>query len=340
MAELSERAAPAVLRILVATDFSDISEAAARAAHAHARRAGGRLHLLHVARTVEAYAAAAAALSGLSADLGPDVPVLTSVRLGTPADEVVRYAREEEIDLLFLGTHGHTGVSGVLLGSVAERVARTAPCPVVLVPREAAGPSPAMPRREPQRCLACGVPSEGLFCDACRARFRALGAPPHWIAPEGALSGALTPEQIEKVLAHEIVGRLGCHAGGRTYVVPIGYVFAEGSLYFRSGEGLKVQMMREDPAVCFQVDHIEDLANWQSVILWGTFQELSGREAAEARRRIWDRLTSLFSDQDIHPSPSRALENSALGHRAHALGRNDVIGRIAVKEATGRFERR
>jgi nucleotide-binding universal stress UspA family protein len=55
------------------------------------------------------------------------------MRLGTPSEEIVNYADEHEIDLIVMGTHGRTGVARVLLGSVAEKVVRKAPCPVLTV---------------------------------------------------------------------------------------------------------------------------------------------------------------------------------------------------------------
>jgi nucleotide-binding universal stress UspA family protein len=59
--------------------------------------------------------------------------VLTTVVSGRAADTIADYARTERFDLIVMGTHGRTGWSHVLLGSVAERVVRTAPCPVTTV---------------------------------------------------------------------------------------------------------------------------------------------------------------------------------------------------------------
>jgi len=56
-----------------------------------------------------------------------------AVRPGAPAAEVVRYAQEAEIDLIVMGTHGRGFVGHVVMGSVAEKVVRTAPCPVLTV---------------------------------------------------------------------------------------------------------------------------------------------------------------------------------------------------------------
>ena len=89
--------------------------------------------------------------------------------------------------------------------------------------------------------------------------------------------GELTPEQINAVLFNEVVGRIGCYLEGRTYIVPITYVFDGEAVYGHSAEGLKIRMMRTNPNVCFQVDQRENLANWRSVIAWGVFEELDFR---------------------------------------------------------------
>jgi nucleotide-binding universal stress UspA family protein len=63
----------------------------------------------------------------------PRVSIHPEVALGSPFDEIVRFARGQEVDLIVMGTHGHTGLMHVLLGSVTEKVVRRAPCPVLTV---------------------------------------------------------------------------------------------------------------------------------------------------------------------------------------------------------------
>jgi hypothetical protein len=71
--------------------------------------------------------------------------------------------------------------------------------------------------------------------------------------------------RIEQLLSGEVVARLGCHAEGRTYVVPVTYAYDGNGLIIQSADGLKVRMMDQNPAACVEVDHIDDLANWRSV---------------------------------------------------------------------------
>lgn len=158
--------------IAVATDFSDGAEAAVRVAHAYARAFGARLHVLHVTWSGEI--GVTDVLAALRTELGESVPITIASMPGDAAEQIVRYARLHGIDLIVVGTHGRTGLSRVVLGSVAERVARTAPCPVVTVPASAPAPpdEPEAPPPPPHRCIVCAKVSPDLICAACRARIR------------------------------------------------------------------------------------------------------------------------------------------------------------------------
>ncbi len=149
--------------------------------------------------------------------------------------------------------------------------------------------------------------------------------------------GTLTDGQIDRLLRAESVGRIGCHTGGRTYVVPVTYVYDGSAIFGHTGDGMKVRMMRENPEVCFEVDRMESLANWQSVIVWGRFEELRGTAAAHAMGLLMDRLLPLVASETA--VPSHGLDPSAV-HRADVAGRHAVVYRIVISERTGRFEKR
>jgi nitroimidazol reductase NimA-like FMN-containing flavoprotein (pyridoxamine 5'-phosphate oxidase superfamily) len=91
----------------------------------------------------------------------------------------------------------------------------------------------------------------------------------------------LSRSEIDAFLHEELVGRIGCHAGGRTYVVPLIYAYDGQSVYAHSIEGRKLAMMRANPDVCFEVDRYED-GSWRSVIAEGIFEELDGPAAERA----------------------------------------------------------
>jgi universal stress protein A len=161
-------------QILFATDFSPCSEEARHIARDYAWQLGARIHLLHVVWPT-ADPTPQPRLQALAAEFGSDVPVVTAVESGIPvAERIVDYAERHAIDLIVMGTHGRTGFSRVLTGSVAERVVRTAPCPVLTVPcRSRRGTVEAPPKAlPPYHCPVCARPSEDLICELCRARIR------------------------------------------------------------------------------------------------------------------------------------------------------------------------
>lgn len=167
----ADRTSP-VREILVASDFSETSEEAVRVAHAYARALDGRLHVFHVTWPEEQ--GLTVLFARLIEALGTSVPVVVASHGGDAAEEIVRYAQQHAIDLIVLGTHGRTGFTRALLGSVAERVVRTAPCPVLTVPPGAPAPERTEPVPPPaaQRCVVCAKESRDLICESCRIRVR------------------------------------------------------------------------------------------------------------------------------------------------------------------------
>ena len=145
-------------RILVPTDFSAPSDAALECARTVATRFGASLHLLHVAEdpyralySAEVYVPefeglrdqiVADAIDRLNGRLRTsdihDLRATADTVIGTPAWSIVEYATGHDIDLIVMGTHGRGGMSHLLMGSVAERVVRAAPCPVLTVRHVAA----------------------------------------------------------------------------------------------------------------------------------------------------------------------------------------------------------
>ena len=149
-------------RILHASDFSPASRSAFAMARVLAKKLGARLILFHAYEGIPplvmgtpmmpmagsapgafvdklwatAKTAGERGLERLAERARRDgLRVSTRLETGAPASAIVRAARKERAAMVVLGTHGRTGLPRLLLGSVAERVIRTAPCPVVTVPR-------------------------------------------------------------------------------------------------------------------------------------------------------------------------------------------------------------
>jgi nitroimidazol reductase NimA-like FMN-containing flavoprotein (pyridoxamine 5'-phosphate oxidase superfamily) len=156
-------------------------------------------------------------------------------------------------------------------------------------------------------------------------------------AAETEAPGALDAVQIDLVLRSEVVGRIGCHAEGQTYVVPVFYTYDGTYIYGHSSEGMKIRMLRANPEVCFEVDHVESLTNWQSVIAWGRFEELEGEQANLAEQLLIQRMKPLLAAA-IEQLARQPGENGSLG--ADTTEQRAVVYRIALAERTGRSERR
>lgn len=152
-----------ITRILVPTDFSATSDGALEYARVLATRFGASLHLLHVlddpfvadGLSAEAYITEApslktAMLDDARARLRRRATGCTTTEaiFGRAPATIVEYAQQVEIDLIVMGTRGRTGLAHLLLGSVAERVVRTAPCPVLTVGHEVAPARVAEPAHE------------------------------------------------------------------------------------------------------------------------------------------------------------------------------------------------
>ena len=138
-------------RILVPTDFSKHSENALSYAAAFAEKFSAELYLLHVVQNLALFipdaitvappiappveqflTAARAALDRVVQERNlKQLTIRPEVREGTPFYEIIRFAQENDIDLIVMGTHGR--LAHVLLGSTAEKVVRKAPCPVLTV---------------------------------------------------------------------------------------------------------------------------------------------------------------------------------------------------------------
>ena len=148
--------------------------------------------------------------------------------------------------------------------------------------------------------------------------------------------GNLSEEMIEQVLYQNIIGRIGCGAGSRIYVVPINYIYDGTSIIGHSVEGMKIDLMRKNPHVCFQVDEIISQTNWKSVIAWGEYRELS-----DSRERYT--AMDLFVKRTLRMKISEtALPPENQESRVHPRSPGNikpVIYRIFLTEKTGRYEK-
>ena len=144
----------ALKNVLVATDFGEAAEAALDYGREFARSFGASLHVLNVVDNVLMRVGGAEAFLGVYPDVQREVDEAARRQLdqrisdedrrtlrakavaitsNATAAAIVGYAADEKIDLIIMGTHGHGMIAHLLLGSVAEKVVRMAPCPVLTV---------------------------------------------------------------------------------------------------------------------------------------------------------------------------------------------------------------
>ena len=147
--------------------------------------------------------------------------------------------------------------------------------------------------------------------------------------------GKLTTSEIDELLYSANLGRIGCSFNGKTYVVPVNYVYDGRSIIAHSVEGMKVNIMRRNKDVCFEVDEVQNNKNWKSVIAWGTYQEITGeRERYDAMKLFVDRMLKLKISTTAHPPELSAERLRSSNHSV-----KPVIYRILLSEKTGRYEK-
>jgi len=149
------------------------------------------------------------------------------------------------------------------------------------------------------------------------------------------MTGTLTNEQIENIIQSQSHGRLACTEDNKPYIVPVCYGYDGKNMYCQSKQGKKINILRKNPNICFQVDIITNMNNWQSVIIYGTFEELAEEEALQARSLLFDKVLTLMTKTVIHSfehtNHNRLIDDS---NRI-----KDVMFKINIQETTGRFEK-
>lgn len=132
----------------------------------------------------------------------------------------------------------------------------------------------------------------------------------------------LSHDEIEDFLRGQRIARLGCHAAGETYVVPVIYAYEDGAVVTVTTEGRKTAMLRENPRVCVEVDEYDadKRGSWRSVIAHGSSEELAGDEIEAALSLLRERF-SRTSGREAGPRP---------------LGEGTVVLRIRLEDLSGR----
>lgn len=134
----------------------------------------------------------------------------------------------------------------------------------------------------------------------------------------------LSRGEIDEFLRNQRIARLGCHADGVTYVVPLIYAYDEdgGAVVAVTTEGRKTAMLRANPRVCVEIDEydVDGKGSWRSVIAHGTYEELAG-DAIEPALGLMRERFARAAGRAAEPRP---------------IGSGVVVLRIALDEVSGR----
>lgn len=148
--------------------------------------------------------------------------------------------------------------------------------------------------------------------------------------------GILSEEIMQEVLETGMVGRLGYTDGHKIFIIPISYLFYNQKyIIAHSREGQKIDILRKNPNVCFEVDQIRNLENWKSVVLWGKYEEISDqRERYYALDLLIRKIMKhkLTEKKDIEEEYEK-IESMILPDREKT-----IVYRIHIEKKSGRYE--
>ena len=139
---------------------------------------------------------------------------------------------------------------------------------------------------------------------------------------------------MENVLKSQHIGRLGCYDGHHPYVVPITYFYNGDSLICQSQEGKKLSILRKHPKICFQVDIVNSTQNWQSVQVFGDFEELKESDADKAREELFGSVLNLMTTSKSHRFEHESDDKMDDSNRI-----KQIMFKINIREFAGRFEK-
>ncbi len=146
--------------------------------------------------------------------------------------------------------------------------------------------------------------------------------------------GNLNTEEIETLLHTQIIGRIGCHNDNTTYIVPISYAYDGEFIYALTREGMKINIMRQNRQVCFEVEDIPDLGNWKSVVCLGEYEELPNKsERHQALMLLHDRRLP-------HVTSATTKLSATWPFRPENIDNiKGVVFRIRIFKKTGKYEK-
>ncbi len=148
------------------------------------------------------------------------------------------------------------------------------------------------------------------------------------------MTGDLTKEQISNLLSSQMIGRIACCEIHKPYIVPIAYAYDGKDIYCQTTEGKKIQYMRDNPNICFQIDFTNNISNWQSIIVYGKFEELSESEIKIAREFRLNKIMPLMTNSKIHPHEHWEAREQVLDDSQRV---KPIIFKLKIEEISGKY---
>ena len=147
----------------------------------------------------------------------------------------------------------------------------------------------------------------------------------------------LTEKECEQVLQSQHYGHLGCSDDGEPYVVPVTYLFRNGAVFGQTEEGKKIDIMRKNPRVCMQVEHIRTGFDWESVQCFGRFGEVTdAKEAHAVSLLLAEQFGDITKKERVVPV-SPPIKDTNIPDSRKMSG--SVVYRITIERMTGRSEK-
>ena len=147
--------------------------------------------------------------------------------------------------------------------------------------------------------------------------------------------GTLTPDQCRHLLSVQHIGRIGCSFKNKPTIIPITYVFDGKAIYCRSYEGTKIRIMRRNPSVCFQVDHVASLRSWYSILAWGKYEELTTSADQKYVEKLFSERLAVYALGDT------VSLNRDFDMRPQIVEKRTkpVVWRVKLEDLAGRYEK-
>jgi hypothetical protein len=143
----------------------------------------------------------------------------------------------------------------------------------------------------------------------------------------------LNKSEIINILQSQSICRLGCTDGKHPYVVPITYFFDGKHIYCQTQEGKKIKIMRKNPNVCLQIDIVNSMRSYKSILIFGKFEELKNEEAIQASTLLEENIFVIMTRSRIHQFEHQEKSEIADKDRIKL-----ITFKINIAEMTGRSE--